>query len=809
MFHPSAPVLRHRLAWMFGVWLLAFCGTYGTALLAQEVLSPDSPSVTRAATDDSSPPLTLRMQDAGLDALRGETLVWHRSFYGTNAVASGPIQVGDGVYYALGEHLFLLDVFTGHVRGRQGLAGQVRSLSLEGDHGALVLTGGSDETAWTDTCTLYAFGTDCRIFQPTNNKSLHQARNEATHVIVQAVQEGDPSFKSGGTHGRKLLKDPTVKARLASLLPALEEAEQKDLFNPWFTLVQAEALTELGQPQRAAVVLERLFASRIELEGASPHAPGSPEALRQKNAHVYALELLLMSTRLDALDPQLAERAFEVGMASRLRQGYEPELALGIMQTLLILGNPQKMLQEEAGQDGTQTSMPLLPSAIHLDKNGLLERRARRVWDLSPLAEGAAGLYQALAEAAEARGDSEFAALWFERARLATPMLTTDGLTLRRAALALELFQACLLALALGFVVRWISRSGKGPAPWLRLRRWSRSELMGMLLLQGLLLGSSVVASRAIVALAESFKAPSVLGMGSLAHPEVLAWAARGPQTPANTFLNALSLQQAGKLEEASTLYASLSLVEASINRGLCLIALGQRNEGQALLTQALEQRPGDEAAAYALGQDPPGPRVERLKRLGVSRPLLALPSPELWSQLWQERAEVEGMASGAFVPVVGLLRHLSLQSYSGMVPLGALLALILAGLGLMALFRPEAKVEAEGPGARLGQLLGVLLPGTGPEWRMVGPLLTTMLILLGLLHVTLSRSGGKVATLLESIVQPDFGALYGVSAPIRTGVLGTLESLAPSWWAFWLGAVAVSAVLSWAQDTQKRSARE
>lgn len=757
----------------------------GTAARAQ-AQTADAPRLETLGLEGSL--LRLELTDSALLARREGALVWQRSLYGIDAVASGPIQVGDGVYYAVGDHLYLLDASTGQVRGRQPLPGQVRKLSLKGELGELTLTGGAGASAWSLTCSLKPSGNDCPLWLPLERKGFTQARQEAANLITQAIQEGNPELKPKQKMSLTYLREPAVTARLASILPALEAAELQDVWNPWFIMQQAEILTVLEQPQRASQVLNRLFAGQAGAATPLKSEPGAMDALRAKNMQVFALELLGMSGRLDALDPVLADRAFQAGMAALLRLGYEPELTLGVLPSIFILGT-SRQVETLAGR--AENAPPDWAA---------LTRRAHRIWDISPLAEGAAGLYKALANRAHEQGDLEGERLWLERTRLAAPTLYMGGGSFRKGSFAFELLQAGLWALLLCFGIRWLIHAGRGPDRWVRLRRWSRAELVGLLLLQVVLVGSALTTTRAMIEIGGFAQAPLSVGYGLPGHPEPLAFWAAGPKAPANSFMHALTLQQAGKLEEAAALYSTLPQPEALINRGICMVGMGRRDEGQALFQKALERLPGNEAAAYNMGQEPPGPRVERLKRLGVSRLLPALPSPDIWSAAWQERAHPS--SAGLEGLVQGLSQILSTETQGMLGGTELLLALLLGGLCLVSLARPEVKAEEQGPTSRLGRVLSVLAPGSGTEWGGVGPLLLTALIMLGLIQLSLSRSEGMAATALEHIAVPNFTGLYGATARVTSGPYGLLEQLGHYGWVFWLGGVVLSAGLVWGKGS-------
>ena len=122
-----------------------------------------------------------------------------------------------------------------------------------------------------------------------------------------------------------------------------------------------------------------------------------------------------------------------------------------------------------------------------------LEQLAGRIWRLAPETEGAPYFYAAVADALEAEGESTGAARWRERAYAGLPRagFMPGGLAAEGAGVALNGLFAGLLALVLTTFVKGLrylpTQRRAGRSAWNPLSLWTRSELLGTLVVLGLL----------------------------------------------------------------------------------------------------------------------------------------------------------------------------------------------------------------------------------------------------------------------------------------------------------------------------------
>lgn len=231
---------------------------------------------------------------------------WHLR-YGTGPSLSGVkpqllAVAGDRAYFSHGDWLRLIDAKHGVVIGRWHFPGEIAGLAALGKQvqvqlylgGWWAIVGGP-RAGWTLT-----FDPDAPAIPnwPSVNWGMYG----------KPITEAAVPFKIAvaATFSSTAEKIPAERAR--QMIPAMEEAVQRDPLSPWFRIVLGKALLDIGDPRAGAVFQEAVRVPSTDFT-----------------------ELLRISTFLDDLGQADAARlAFERGYRDFLERGNDPRLLLNL-----------------------------------------------------------------------------------------------------------------------------------------------------------------------------------------------------------------------------------------------------------------------------------------------------------------------------------------------------------------------------------------------------------------------------------------------------------------------------------------------
>jgi tetratricopeptide (TPR) repeat protein len=693
-------------------------------------------AVAITGTAQAAPEGELRFEATtrGARALVGDEVRWEFSIlpaHGTKPDAApmpAPIRVGDAVVFCGEGQLYEANPADGVIRRRLRLPGRCAGVEARGEGYEVRCQGSTSSAApWSE------------VYR------VKLGEGEAGSALPETFLLFTPRRQAEELVG----KDPQAS------LAALDRRRAIDPTNPWLDLKRAEVLQRLGRADE----------SQQAVSDALGHDPR------------YDLELIMMAGRLDLLDQARADEAFRRGMAYLLGHGYEPELATSVLVPTILLGRPND-------SSGSAAQAPLLDFA---KDHAVLERHAARLVDLAPNAEGSTWFFAALAEAAAKRGDQAAVARWrplgqrVEGTSLFAPG-TAETRHLGALVQAVMALSASLVGLALIKTIqglRW--RHKEGTPGWVRrnpFARWGRPELVGFLLGVGVLIGLARRAALGVSMVGAMAAAPTSLLAGNLAHPEAQAFLAQvatsvehaEPRPVAIPFVRALARQIAGDLAGAEAIYreaSGASLPASKSNLGAIAASRGDSAQARQLWQEALALDPQQDAARAGLGLPDAGPRAERRRRFGVSRPLLALPRPLLWGGFWREKVDVSPLT----------LNPLSLlQMVSAVTPdnsatdesrAAVLVALLLSIPALLALVTWRPLVEARPSWRRVNAALGVLFPGASWIYGPLGFLLGGAAVFVAFGSYISLESHGQAVTVIDWLIAPAWGRYYGVQETI------------------------------------------
>ncbi|HSA22860.1 MAG TPA: tetratricopeptide repeat protein, partial [Myxococcota bacterium] len=585
----------------------------------------------------------------------------------------------------------------------------------------------------------------------------------------------------------RLEAEPSLRGALEAAVPRLQALAAQDLTNPWYHFTRGEYLELLGRAEEAAQAYR--------------------QALASDPAHDH--ELLAMAEALGRLDPALGEEAHRRGLRFLLTHGYEPELCHALLGPMLLLGRAPRGERPR----------------------GELLARARRLLDVAPRVEGAAGFYAALAASGAGEEVARFGAL-AEEARPyqvfgpADPAVPWTGVWLQ------ALMAALLAVLAAGAVktLRTLSTRFKPPVSTLArlnpMARWSRGEQLGVLAVLGLGLWCGGQAARGVALIGVQAAVPISLLEGQLQHPAARAYLEALPARPGVVFLRAFGHQQAGETVQAMELYQGLEEPGAWTNLGLLHLLQGDLAKARELLTRAQEEAPDQEEARLALGrldrleakaaapsgeaQPAPGAegpglaapawpptglarRLDRLERAGLEPgPLPALPTLEHWRDVWQARLEAERRAELSD-PFHATLAAVAATDVDGRVVSSFWETLLwldvaIAALALLAFLGSFTRRELESTRrGKLGWALGAALPGAARQYWLLGTPILAVLAYQVFGAWVLEMSQGASSNLLGAIAlqsAPGAAGPFGASLPLLEPGLASLDWLCAHWWA-------------------------
>ncbi len=722
--------------------------------------------------------LEIKAQGRTIRATQDGALKWEHAVvpWTRPARIDGPVRVAESVFYCAEGTLYQTGAVDGVVKKRFELPGHCRGLKPRDTKTVVVTTGAEGSTSWTRT---YEIGTD-ELGQSVGEVPFFQgwfgswlAREQARSYVDAQVL---PTRRRCHDELReKAWTSALGRSKLESTLSELQARARQDPTNPWFAFQRGKLLSWVGRTNEA----RSAFA----------------EVLRQDEANDY--ELLAMVPTLDKVALELGERAFRRGMKFMLLSGFEPELNLGTSVPFRLYG--------------------LHPNDISPAQLNDLERFAERALDFAPRRRGAAQFFHALADVQERAGDTAAAETSRRRRDVARPYRDYDSASPRAAwsKELLTLFAACLIGFLLTALVRFVRTiSGRfdhaeasHTARFNPLARWTRGELVGLILVASLLVFLADYLQRGVAISRVAFEAV-VAGadLGNFGHPESVAFWSRAKGEGGGDFLRALALQKAGQLERAAAIYVRLATPKAKNNLGVIRHAQGNGRQARRLWEAALAANPELVESAHNLGKvGISSRRVERAKRFRLSQPLLAMPTQQMWSEAWQSIAKeppslIRSVFNAELAVENEVTAHQS-RTTSSHSAFGWLLHLEFAILLLasIALIRPLAPQPGP-PKVRLfgllGWILGLVVPGSARQYSVLGPLITVLFVT-SLLGTSVIALTGVETTALRSLndVVP-YGQIMSIWDFVPSPEGAFFVALARGWWVLLAANVIAVAVM-------------
>jgi len=664
----------------------------------------------------------------------------------------GPVLAGGSLYYAIGVTLFEVHPASGAVKRRLLLPAPCTKLVPEGDAVLLDLASSDPQRKWSRRYRVSAGVSDVPFFLPGLVQGARMARTDAEGVL-SGLLEADPKAPKLDPRDAWRTK-PEFHPYLKAAAQELERLARWDTTNPWYRYLRGAYLHVLGREAGARAA----FRSVLALEPA------------------YDFELVGLALPLDEVAPELVSEAFRRGMHFLLAHGYEPEMSPTVLAVALYLGR----------------SAPIDPKQ-QLDR---LNRIGERVWDFAPYAEFATWMYQGLASANRDAGLADAAAVWEARAAATAPAgLVYAGPSARWAGIGLNAFAASLIAVALTLVLKGLRcapdpRRARGFARWNAFAGWTRSEIVGFLLVHILLLMAVIAMDRGITAISRSAAIPLSAISGNFGHPDGVEYFATLQGTPEGDFVYGLALQKAGGLHEAARIYQDLPFAQAHNNLGVILRAQGNEAEARKQFEQARAADPTLGEAAYNLREQASSARVERARKFRLAGPLVAMPTLQMWSQALAGPLELWNLPARALSLYAAPSEESSTGARVFSLAVAALITLLYVGVGVLAVVGLIAPQPAGARSRRtlVGWGLGFVVPGTARQLGLLGPPLLALCAFSYFVHYALQLSDGLATDIFSALAIPNVTRYYPIAEVTYTPLELAVRNTRNLFWILWIG---------------------
>lgn len=653
-------------------------------------------------------------------------------------------QHGETLAYCSRSQLFVAHI-QGYVLWRAPLPGQCAALSHDGESFSLT-TQNIDKPEWSET---RSFSSTARLpaFSLGGNAAAALTPKLLATSLLQNIDEEQEKARP---------REEPQQATQQRHIEQLSDWATRDHTNPWYHAERARLLALLGERDAA----ERAYQATFEVDPA------------------YQYELVGLAAKLDELSPELGERAFEVGLASMITHGYEPELNTSLIGVVIWLPSPEQR-KDRSLEDITAADFEVLA------------RHGDRLAKFAPRAEASAYFYEAMRLAAPRYNKAP--EVWEERRDNASPFLIFGGPSheAREAGTWINVLMACGLAFWLLFGTKlartFFDKLPEDTAAHVRfnpLSRWDRGELVGML---GLLILSLYAAKRAALGVAiigVVAAAPAGLVTGDLSGPAPKHYIDPN-DGPASTFMAALAAQKRGELDEATELYDKLPEQSPGTLNNLGVIALERDDAAKA--KQLFEQAKSKDASLTATRHN-----LDVLATRS-STPRTAAPSAEQWEDFWREKT-VGSTEQSIFTlfETSSLIDHITVdesENTAWIVPTMIFYMVVLLA-GAVGLFARREAAEHHKLGA-LGWALGSLVPGASRQYNALGPLVTSAFLTSLIMAYMLSNSSGMATNILDAIAIPAFSRYFG-AGEMNMNARGALDllprSFANLWWVLLVG---------------------
>lgn len=663
--------------------------------------------------------------------------------------------VGDSVFVCARRHLYELNLEDGHVQARNLLPGRCDSVTAGAEGAVVEVSGGREPYQWEMTLT----------FAPGQLRPTLSMGDDIHGVLLtRHLAEAELERHLANRLDAEQPLSPEEREAIARAAARLGVIAERDPTNPWYRLERADYLDALGRADEAREVRRSLL--------------DIPED--------YHHELMPMAQQLDEFDLELGARAFDLALRDLRRKGFEPELNHGLIPVALKLG---------------RLMSPRTPEKI--------ARRAERIAAFAPRAEGSTWFHAAMATKARARGDED-AARRFEQLRdEAYPYRVLGGASEAAwiSGEMLNIYIACAAAfwiLLLIKVARTVmNRLPEGAAKFDRynpLARMTRGELAGFILLFAGGMWSARRVAMGVVIIGHMASMPMPMANGDLANPTSQRYLEQAPDSDATTFMRALSAHKAGDLDRASKLYAQLGEDARALNNlGVLRATKGNEAAARDLWERARALDPQLAEARHNLGEEVPGStRVERAVTQGVTAPLLALPTLELWEEFWQAMAhqneELSPLNALGLIWSVGDLHSEISRPQFAPLSMG-LLTMLMMALVLVSLARWQPTAEYDDRGV-FGWAVGSLVPGASRHYGPLGAPVLAAFIVSVVVSLSLIETDGAATNILDSIATFSGLGFYGDQEFFAQDHQATARTLASLWWVFILGNLAFVALM-------------
>lgn len=703
----------------------------------------------------------------------------------------GPVLLGESVFYCARSFVWESDAASGVVERRHMLGGQCKQLAVDGDKVRVEVETAGDIRRREE---LISPGQAVVLRFSDGNMGALLLRTQATRILYARV----PGYADAAPDAQPaILALPQNAESVDQAVLELEHRAHQDPTNPWFSTMQAVALQARGRSDAGAL------AALKELDAAYHH------------------DLVATSMPLDAVHPLLAGQLFDLGLKHALEQGYEPEMAGSLTHVMGYFGTPGALALDLT-----------LPRDL-----ATLDRISERLYAYAPNAQAIAMLYAGVAEAHRASGNPTRAAAWAVRAEDDRPrsFFGTPSSIASRAAVSQVFLLAVLFVLSLALIIKTARPLGvrfvgdaSAVVRFNPASRWTRGELVGLLLLSALVppLLCGVDAGTRIVAMQGD--APPLFANGELGSRGALAFVADGSTTPGGALIVGMHEHRAGLVDQARASYRASGLPAAKNNLGVLEAERGRDDAARALWEEVASVVP---EAAHNLGRASTGARVERAVRLGVTRPLLAVPQPAEWDGFWDAKLARASASPRMFFWWLFPTVDSDGKWTPSILTFFVLAALLVALLSVVALVTARAPPLDCGPGGGwpighwdrgvLGPLrtavvtggywgllairgsawtIGHLVPGMARQWGVFGApyAVAVMAAIVG----SIVMENGAGPALANNLATSGLALYYGVSAPLELSPFDL-------WRALWFVGILVSAGLEWWRPDPLRRVEE
>lgn len=705
----------------------------------------------------SAPAQTVRVErNASSVAVLGGTgqATW-RIQYGTllNAVWEARVLVvsPDRAYFAHGPWLRLIDTTRGIVVGRWRFASDIKEI-MAGSGGPLISVRVKLPPWARKDSEVFQFDPEvgnAPTWELGALLSYRAAEVEAWQLVKNITSERDPWAA-------------TIKSAAAAV-PIFEDLVRRDPNAPWLRVALGKLLRDAGDPRAG-----RAFADVLRA---------------QSNDFTEWFRIAAMLEYMPIPERELASAAYDRAYTDFLARDRDPRLMDNLIARM-ILYSPYG---------------PKPDAVPDADRRRHLER----MYQLAPVVEGSEIAWAQYASSLNARGDTEAARIWRERAAIARReslhlgnldiQLTYDRLLL----LALGSVLAALL-LSATLYLKYRPQSQLAMMSATRQRRvmsmrflnsdyWSRRERATFLVIAvtgWIAVGLSLPYHRVVE------KAVSQhIRVGEIGGPDEVEFLLRTvPESPERDLLAAIADHTTGELADAERGYRALSQFAVSWNNlGVILARTGRAEEAHRAFAHALQIEPRLAEATLNTGGAPQDLATEMHRKYVPGTPMIAVPGREHFLRAYLGREWTGRYWRSLMGPVTAFPPYRPDMDIGGSqvrttvtgLLVGVFLALSLA-LWTVVPFR-----DVTLPPGRPARMLEFVLPGVSHSWRWAGgPVLLAFSVLV--LALVLDWAVGT-PYMLARLLNLGFSRAFGLPSAAINDVNPSITAIAVTLGALYL----------------------